>query len=288
MTYNVLGGPVPDDWFPLIPRDELVPMVRAPGVVTKVQFADPDIVGMQEFAAGTNSASHIQAHLPGYTWLHASDNHALLVRTSRFAVVASGERKVNTANQEGSVFDRYADWARVRERSSGRTLLVLNVHAHPWQSREFATVRSHAIQRLAALIGELDPGLVEPLVLLGDFNAGSAENRPVFRDHITLLRAAGIVDAKTLAGRDASDVSGANSLHQMSARVAGTDVARVVRRNGTHLDYVWVPGGVQVSTWQVLSGPGLTWRRVRGVRVPMWTTTIPSDHSPVVADLRFG
>ena len=288
MSFNVLGGPVPDDWFPLIPRDELIPMARAPGVVKKVQVGDPDIVGMQEFAAGTDSASYIEAQLAGYTWLHASDNHALLVRTKRFTVVASGESKLNTAAQDGSIFDRYADWVRVRERSSGRTLLVLNVHAHPWQSPEFAGVRSLAIRRLVTLIGELDPGLVEPLVLLGDFNAGSAEDRPVFRDHRTLLRAAGIVDAKTLAARDASDVPRAASLHQMSAKVAGSGVAKVVRCSGSHVDYVWVPKGAHVSTWQVLSGPGLAWRRVRGVRMPIWTGTIPSDHSPVVADLRFG
>lgn len=288
MSYNVLGGPVPDDWFPLLPRDELVPMVRAPAAVAKVQLGDPDIVGLQEFATGTDSGSYIEAHLPGYTWLHASDNHALMVRTDRFTVVASGESRLNAANSDGSIFDRYADWARVRERSSGRTLLVLNVHAHPWQSLAFAGVRSLAIQRLVALIGELDPGLVEPLVLLGDFNAGSAENRPVFRDHITLLRAAGIVDAKTLAARDASDVPGAASLHQLSAKVAGVGVAKVVRRNDRHVDYVWVPRGVTVSAWQVLSGPDLAWRRVRGVRVPLWTGIIPSDHSPVLADLRFG
>lgn len=288
MTYNVLGGPVPDDWFPLIPRNELVPMVRAPRVVAKVQLGAPDIVGLQEFAAGTDSGSYIEAHLAGYTWLHASDNHALLVRTNRFTVIASGESRLNTANQEGSTFDRYADWARVRERSSGRTLLVLNVHAHPWQSLAFAGVRSQAIQRLVTLIGELNPRLAEPLVLLGDFNAGSAENRPVFRDHITLLKAAGITDAKTLAAQDASDVPRASSLHQMSAKVAGSAVAKVVRRSDRHVDYVWVPNGVTVSAWRVLSGPDVAWRRVHGVRVPIWTGIVPSDHSPVVADLRFG
>ncbi|MGV8907963.1 MAG: endonuclease/exonuclease/phosphatase family protein [Propionicimonas sp.] len=279
---------VPDDWFPLIPREELVPMVRAPGVVTRVQLGDPDVAGLQEFAAGTESASYIEAHLPDYTWLHSSDNHALLVRTSRFTVVERGERKLNTVNQEGSLLDRYADWARVRERSSGRTLLVLNVHAHPVQNLALAGVRSLAIQRLVTVIGELDPGLAEPLVLLGDFNASSAEKRPVFRDHLALLRTAGIVDARTLAAGDSSDVFGAASLHQMVAKVAGRDVAKVVRRNGRHVDYVWVPKGVKVSTWRVLSGPGLAWHRVQGERVPIWTGIIPSDHSPVVADLRFG
>jgi endonuclease/exonuclease/phosphatase family metal-dependent hydrolase len=287
MTYNVLGGPVPPEWVPLIRREELLPMVRAPGVVAKVELADPDVVGLQEFATGSEPALWIEQHLNAYTWLHGPDNHALLARSSRFEVVGTGDRRLNTAGEEGSLLDRFVDWARLRERSSGRTVLVLNVHAHPFQTPDFARVRGLAIERLVAVLQELDPGLAEPLVLLGDFNAADREGRPVFRDHLTGLRAAGLVDAATVAAHDTSDVPGASSLHQLVAKVAGRPVAKVIRRSGRHIDYVWVPRGVRVSSWQVLSGPGVEWRRVRGVRVPTWTGIIPSDHSPVVADLRF-
>ena len=287
MTYNILGGPVPDDWFPLIPREELVPMVRAPGMVAKVQAVDPDIVGLQEFATGSESADWIQQHLPADTWVHGPDTHALMVRTSRFDVVATGERQLNAAGREGAIDNRYADWARLRDRSSGRTLLVLNVHAHAWQSETLAHVRSLAIGRLVALVGELDPGLKEPLVLLGDLNARSNDKRPLWGDHLRKLAAAGLVDTAKVAAHDSSDVVGANSLNRMVARVAGQDVAKVVQRTGSHIDYVWVPKGTRVSTWEVLSGPEVGWRHVSGVKVPVWTGIIPSDHSPVAAELRF-
>ncbi len=287
MSYNVLGGSVPDEWFPLIPRSELVPMVRAPGMVAKVEAIDPDIVGLQEFATGSESADWIEQHLPAYTWVHGPDNHALMVRNSRFEVVGTGERQLNTAGQEGAIDSRYADWARLRERSSRRTLLVLNVHAHAWQSETLAQVRSLAIGRLVALVRELDPGLEEPLVLLGDFNARSNDKRPLWGDHLRKLAAAGLVDTAGVAERDGSDVPRASSLNQMAASIAGQDEARVVRRTGTHIDYVWVPKGTRVSTWRVLSGPGVSWRSIRGVRVPVWTEIIPSDHSPVAAELRF-
>ena len=287
MTYNVLGGPVPDDWFPLIARQELVPSVRAPGTVAKLRLADPDVAALQEFATGSEPAGWIERHLPAYIWLHGPDNHALLVRAARFEVLATGDRRLNSTGEEGSFLDRYVDWARLRERSSGRTVLVLNVHAHPLQTPELAAVRSLAVHRLVDLVAELDPALAEPLVLLGDFNASDSETRPVFRDHLVLLRRAGLVDARTVAARDTSDVPRANSLHQLSGKVAGRYVAKVVRRSGRQIDYVWVPEGARVRTWQVLSGPGVAWRRVRGVRVPTWTGVVPSDHSPVVAELRF-
>ena len=55
-----------------------------------------------------------------------------------------------------------------------------------------------------------------------------------------------------------------------------------------HVDYVWVPSRTEVSTWQVLSGPGVRWQRVRGERVPTWPGIIASDHSPVIAEFTFG
>ncbi len=287
MTYNVLGGPVPDDWFTLIPRPELAPMARAPGVVDKLLLADPDVAALQEFDADSDSAAWMQRQLPAYTWLRGPDNHALLVRASRFEVLAQGDVRLNTAGEQGSVLDRYVDWARLRQRSSGRTLLVLNVHAHPWQTPEFAAVRALAIGRLVTALHSLDPGLAEPVVLLGDYNASSGEERPVYRDHLVELAAAGFVDAEQVARRDTSDVPRASSLNGMEAKVAGTRVAKVVRRSGMHIDYVWVPKGVQVESWGVLSGPGVRWRRIHGERVPQWGGIIPSDHSPVVADLRF-
>lgn len=287
MTYNILGGPVPDHWFTLIPRSELVPMTRAPAMVAKVRLADPDVAAFQEFQTGSEAAAWIERELSGYTWLHGPDNHAMIVRTSRFEVLATGDARLNSVGEEHTSLDRSVDWARLRDRSSERTLLVLNVHAHPWQTPEVAAVRSAAIGRLVEELDRLDPGLVEPLVLLGDFNAANTETRPVFRDHLVKLRAAGLVDAAQVARKDVSDVPRADSLHQLSAKVAGRDVAKVVRRSGRRIDYVWLPAGTRVDTWQVLSGPGVRWQQVRGVRVPVWTGIIPSDHSPVVADIRF-
>ncbi len=287
MTYNILGGPVPDDWFPLIPRAELIPTARAPGVVAKVRLADPDIIGFQEFAHRTPAGTYLEEQLRDYVWLHSAGEHALAFRANSFDLLGHGTEKLVSAGEQGSFLDRYADWARLRDRATGRVVLVVNVHQHPVQTPVFARVRSVGIGRLVAAIERLDPGLADPLVLLGDFNAGNAETRPVFADHLTGLAAAGFVDAGTVARADTSDVPRANSLHQLSAAVAGEPVAKVVRRNGRYIDYVWVPRGTTVLSWAVVSGPGVEWRQVHGKRVPVWTGVVPSDHSPVVARLRY-
>ncbi len=288
MTYNILGGLAPSNWYPMIDHHELEPLVRAPLIADKVAAAAPDLVGFQEYQVGSPAAKRIETILDDYHWLPGPGDHAIAVKADRFDVVDNGAEKISTRGEQGSVFDRYADWALVRERATGRVVWFVNVHSHPWQTKTFAAVRSAAISNLIDLIHRLDPGYRDPLVLVGDFNAGSAETRPVYSDHLTKLRAAGLVDAATVARTDASDVPGAESLNQMGAKVAGVKVGKVVSRGGHYIDYVWVPQEATVDSWAVRSGPGVEWRTIRGQKqVPIWTGIIPSDHSPVVATVSF-
>jgi len=288
MTYNILGGLAPSNWYPMIPARELDPLVRAPLIADKISSAAPDLVGLQEYPVGSATAQRIEAALSDYHWLPGPGEHAIAVKAERFDVLSNGAQKISTRGTLGSVFDRYADWVQLRERVSGRIVWFVNVHSHPWQTKAYAKVRSAAITELIGLISRLDPGYREPLVLAGDFNANSAERRPVFSDHLTKLRAAGLVDAATVARIDDSDVPGAESLNQMGAKVAGVKVGKVVSRGGRYIDYIWVPAAATVESWAVRSGPGVEWRTIRGQeQVPIWTGIIPSDHSPVLAEVSF-
>ncbi|PFG16911.1 endonuclease/exonuclease/phosphatase family protein [Propionicimonas paludicola] len=286
MSYNILGGLAPSNWYPKIDPVELDPVVRAPLIVEKITHAAPDVVGFQEYPADAPVTGRIETALPGYRWLHGPGEHAIAVNTDRFEVLENGAQQISSRGALGPVFDRYADWVHLRDKADGRTLWFLNVHAHPKQTPTFAKVRSAAITELVDLIARLDPGYREPLVMVGDFNARSGEKRPVYRDHLTKLAAAGLVDAATVARADTSDVPGARSLNQMGDTVDGVSVPKVVARGG-HIDYVWVPTGATVDSWGVLSGPGVEWRKIRGQRVPVWTGIVASDHSPVVAKVLF-
>ena len=295
MSYNVLGGVPPNSWFPLIPPAELDPMAREPGTVAKIRHVNPDLIGFQEYRPEGPSGQRLADDLADYSWI-LPDNPTketvavpLLYKPTRFDRIDSGfERITDPEDGCSGNMERYAAWAKLRDKKTGRTLAAINVHTCPYQTDASAAIRSASIDRIVALVGRLDPGLADPLVLTGDFNAHSDETRPVYRDHLTKLAAAGLADTATTAKKDTSDVPRAGSYNGMQSSVKGKEHAKVVRRTNRHMDYIWVPKKTKVATWATVSGPGLAWRTIEGVKnIPVWTGIIPSDHSPVVAKITF-
>lgn len=288
MTYNVLSANANARWYPLISPAELRIQDRAPAIIAKIRLSEPDIVGLQENEGRAALPSSFLKHeLTEYTWLHAERTVPILVRASRFDVIADGIEQITSEDEPQSHLDRFVAWAELRDRPTGRSLFVFNVHAHPYQALRFARIRSASIDRLIDTMLTVNPRFAAPFVVTGDFNAFHDETKPVFADHLTKLGAVGIVDAWSIAARNTSDVPGASSFNRMGASVDGVSVAKVIRRLGRHIDYVWVPKGTVVNTWAVRSGPGVVWATVRGTRVPTWTGLLASDHSPVVASLTF-
>lgn len=292
-SYNVLGGPPPPEWFPQIDPAELDPLVREPATVALIEHLDADVLGLQEYRPEDKSGARMAADLDQYTWVAPESDNAeavavpVLFRTDRFDCLANGGEKVTSVGEHGSMLDRYVTWAELRDRDSGRRFFVFNYHAHPWQTDEFAALRSTAVGRILDVLERVNPGLAEPFVIVGDFNARNNDTRKVYRDHVHKLGKRGIVDAATIAVKDTSDIPRANSMNKMSAKIGGEYIGKAIRRNGQHIDYVWVPEATLARSWAVVSGPNATWRTINGKKVPVWTGIVPSDHSPVVAELRF-
>ena len=260
-SYNVLGGPPPPEWFPQIDPAELDPLVREPATVALIEHIDADVVGLQEYRPEGESGIRMAADLDQYTWVAPPATEGpeavavpILYRTSRFDCLASGSQKVTSVGENGSQLDRYLTWVELLDHDSGRRLFVFNHHAHPWQTEEFAAIRSAAVSRIVEAVERVNPGLTEPFLITGDFNARNNDTRKVYRDHVRKLGKAGIVDAATVAAKDASDVPRANSMNKMSARVQGEFVGKAIRRNGQHIDYVWVPEGTKVRSWATVTG----------------------------------
>lgn len=294
MTYNVLGGSPPRKWFPQIDPSELDPMVREPATVALVEHVDADIIGLQEYRPMLDAGKQMVTDLSQYTWVTPDASAGreavaipILYRTSRFEELDSGKEMVTKIGDGGAWLDRFVNWVELLDSDSGHRLFVFNYHGHHRQTEAMAAVRSAAIDSLLELIERVNPSLTQPFVIVGDFNAPSHETRPLFDDHIRKFESRGILDSATIAERDASDVPRAASLHKMSDKVDGREVGKVVRRNGVHIDYVWVPDRAEVRSWATVTGPDVEWREVRGKKVPVWTGIIPSDHSPVVANLLF-
>ena len=70
-------------------------------------------------------------------------------------------------------------------------------------------------------LNRLDPSYAVPAVLTGDFNARSNENRPVYREHLTRLRADGWRNSESLARHDTTQVPGASTLNGFGAKIDG-------------------------------------------------------------------
>ena len=251
MTFN-LRYANPSDPFPW-PQ-------RLPAVLAVVRAAAPDLLGTQEGLAG--QIDDLARELPEYDWVGRGRDEggrgelaALFYRRERFALVDTGNfwlsdtPEIEASTTWGNATRRMLTWARLRERASGRSLLVMNTH--------FDHAVEGARERSAQLVLERSWQLAgrDPVVLLGDFNApaGSTPWR-------TLVAEGGFVDAWEQAQQKGPDLGTFQGWEQPD------------------------PGGARID-WILLRGMGA----VRAARVHperpggVW----PSDHLAVSATLAY-
>ena len=280
MSFNILtSDPVTFARNPGVPHDELAFSARAPQIARMIQTADPDLVGLQENFGDPVPYDLLRDRLPGYAWVKPDEQVSILVRESRFTVEEPGYRDLHKT-QKG-----FLSWARVRDVNTGADLWVFDVHLRAGRSRAEAKIRSAEVATLAAIIAGLNPGAALPTIVMGDLNTSSTEKRQVFRDPVAKLRSYGLVDAATVAVKDISNVANADTPHGFDARIGGRTYLKVVRRTGLRFDFVFVPEASHVASFAVVTGPTVEHKVVRGHRVYRWVGVVPSDHSPVVADI---
>ncbi len=282
MSFNILtSDPVIFTRNPRVPHDELVFSARAPRIASMIQNADPDVVALQENFGDPMPYDLLSGRLPGYTWVKPAEQVSLLVRTSRFTVVETGYRDLH-ATEKG-----FLSWARVRDATTGGDLCLFDVHLRAGRGRVEARIRSAEVVTMRAILARLNPGHTLPAVVMGDLNTSSTEQRALFRDPVVNLGRDGLVDAATVAGEDASNVPDADTPHGFEATIAGRTYPKVVRRTGLRFDFIFVPKAWGVKSFAVLTGPTVTRTVVSGHRLYRWVGIVPSDHSPVVAQIEF-
>ncbi len=270
--------------------DELALDERMPVVAAKVELADPDIIGFQENEGPRPlPQTHLARLLEDYSWAEPAATVPIAYRSDRFRLVDSGtevlERERLSCRSGDRTDGRFVSWARLAVAGTDRQLWVFNTHLHPYDTVACAKLRARNLDRLREVVEAKNPGAAVPPLVLGDFNAFGDERRATFRRHRDVMAGLGMDDSRRVADQDVSDVPGAASAHWMTAPVAGRNRLGVIRRGGRYIDFVWVPKGTDVRSWQVLSGPGVTQRRIAGESVPAWSGVMASDHSPVVVTL---
>lgn len=216
----------------------------------------PDIVGVQEALRG--QLDDLRARLPGYEEVGVGrddgktrgEYSALLVRTSRFAVVESGTFWLSDTPETpgsrswGNDIPRICTRVSLRDEAGGR-LTVFNAH--------FDHVSQPSREKSAALIRDRAAAVEGPCVLMGDWNATSVNPA------VKVLLMAGWRDAFVLAA-PAGDPGG--TFHAFHG---GGD--------GPRIDHLLVRDPVKVRSYRIHREP------VSG--------RVLSDHHPVAMEIEW-
>ncbi|MBK7403221.1 MAG: endonuclease/exonuclease/phosphatase family protein [Phycisphaerales bacterium] len=173
VTFNVRYGTAADGEDAWPHRADM-----ATGLVGRL---DGDVIGLQEALRFQLDA--FEAAMPGYAEVGVGRDDgatkgeyaALLVRTSRFAIDASGTFWLSDTPEAvasrswGNGITRVCTWARLVEKKTGDAVYVFNVHL----DHQSQPSRERAAELIAARIGAREH-TENPVVLMGDFNAGEA------------------------------------------------------------------------------------------------------------------
>jgi endonuclease/exonuclease/phosphatase family metal-dependent hydrolase len=280
MSFNILtSDPIIFGRNPAVPRAELAFAARAPGIAKQITTADPDVVALQENFGDPYPYDLLRSRLADYEWVNPSKQVTILVRRSRFTVAARGYRDLHRSEKG------FLSWAKLQDVASGRSFWVFDVHLRAGGTKANALVRSAEIDTVREVMLKANPGLTEPVILMGDLNTLSSERRTLYRDPVTKVTSGGLVDAATAAREDSSTVPGADSFHGFKATVKGRSYVKVVPRTGVRLDFIFVQKRTDVLSFGVRTGPTVVRANVAGERVYRWQGVVPSDHSPVVAEI---
>lgn len=149
----------------------------------------PDILGTQEGLP--LQQLELAEQLPGYRpatqhrlWMPNRMYPSIYVNSDRIDLLDSGDKwlsktpDVPGSASFGSVWPRLFTWARVREKTTGRELFIVNTHLDERQSR----TREAQARVLVREIQDLNWNRT-PMILMGDFNEG-----PFGRVRETIMR----------------------------------------------------------------------------------------------------
>lgn len=231
------------------------------------RFHRNDLVGTQEGLL--HQLEELDEMLPGFEWVgvgrDAGDERgefcAIHYRPERFDLLEDGTFWLSESPEEpgsqswDAALPRIVTWARLRDRANDRPLIVFNTH-FDHVGEEARRQSSHLILEKAAELSEGDP-----VIIMGDLNA--TESQDPYRVLAEVDR--GPVEMQLYDGFY-------HSLHGHHGPTSTWNGFREIVPD-RRIDYIFVDGGFSVAQHGILAD-------TRDGR-------FPSDHLPVVADLKF-
>jgi len=253
MTFNLRVAVADDAEPPWTARRE--------AVASLIRFHRPDVVGVQE--ALPPMLDDLGARLEAFSWVgrgrgaDQNEHCALFYRPDRLSLERhdtfwlSTTPTVPESRSWGAAYPRISTWAAFSDDRTDRSLVVFNTHF----DHDSATARRES----ARLVGrQIDARAgAAPVAVLGDLNA--PPGTPPYRR---------LVDPAGPALRDALY----DSTHPHHGPVATFNGFGSEVQPGARIDYIFVRGPVDV--------------RRHGTLTDRWNGHFPSDHCPVVADVR--
>lgn len=254
MTYNLrFASATPPNAWP-----QRRPLVRE--VITNQA---PDVIGTQE---GLHTQlQELAADLPEYEWTGVGRDGgikgefmAVFYRKARLESLStnhfwlSDTPDIAGSKTWGPKFARMVTWLKFRDRKTNQEFVLFNTHF----DHEVQIARERSAEMIRQRVAVLEPQL--PVLVIGDFNAAAGANRAYeiltkggyFRDAWDLAAQRHGVGVGTFNGFKAEDPS------------------------GIRIDWILARGAVTVPRAETVTF-------TRGGQ-------FPSDHFPVVAEVRFG
>ncbi len=240
-------------------KDELTWKKRIPLVVRAIRKADPDTFGVQEAHIGWMRA--LKGAFPDYASVGVGRDNgkrrgefsAVFFKKEKYRLLDSGSFWLNETPEVpkkgwDAVCIRICSWAKLQDKKTEQVFVHMNTHLDH--------VGTIAMQNGAELIAEraAEFGADIPVILTGDFNV-TPDSAPC-----QAVKAGGFADARDIAPR----TDKGETFH--AYRPDDAAVHSVI-------DYVFVKGNVEVKELRVIR------KKIDGY--------LPSDHYPVVADIRF-
>lgn len=231
-----------------------------------IRFNEADIVGLQE--AMRSQLDDLEALLPGYAWYGLCrtdgsvnpepDNEfsAVLYRRDRFELLDSATfwlsenpDKVGSKGWDAAL-PRICSWIKLRDKRSGKEFYHFNIHF----DHRGEQARAESAKLLVKRIGEIAGAT--PAILTGDFNCVPTDEP--YR--ILTAKGSGLADALFL-----SEIPHHGPLSTWSG-------FQFPGMPGRRIDYIFVNNKVEVRKHAILSD--------------CWSGRFPSDHLPVLAEIR--
>ena len=252
---------------------------RQPAALARIQAYSPDVIAAQE-AIYLNVPS-----VMGYTEAIEKSSKKLLYKSSRFTLAtpttpipakpAKSPNGCDTTwpqSTKGYVFlgyhgggCRYAVWAVLVDKQTGDPTVFVDVHTVSGDSETAAVQRTAEITTLTKHLTEINPGKL-PVVYAGDYNSNKSRANDDLR---SVFHTQGYYDAYDLAMK---------LVRQHFNSYNGFDVVpRISYKWGDHVDHVWIRPD---------EGRILSWANGAWISNGRMVTPIPSDHSPVITDVR--